>query len=355
MKLLRRRRSSDGAPSPAQERPDEPVATERVDDPLGEIDALMRQNRERRDPETERRLLLIRHQAFEELRDAPAGTAAEPGADAGGNAQMAQGLPTLAPRDLTPEALRAAILSRGCLYVPELISRARAEGLAAGIDRAFDAYDASGGNGAAQADGWFEPFTLPGQDFSRGRGWDRDAGAVWAADSPRLMFELLDSFERRGLRELIERYLGQRPAVSVNKSVLRRVPPGSNQLADWHQDGAFLGGARIRSLNVWLALSDCGRDAPGMDVLPQRLDHVVEPGTDGAIFDWSISNATVERVGGEGAAVRPEFRAGDVLFFDHLFLHRTASEPEMTRTRYAIETWFFSPSTYPDKLVPLVF
>jgi hypothetical protein len=52
--------------------------------------------------------------------------------------------------------------------------------------------------------------------------------------------------------------------------------------------------------------------------------------------------------------VRPRFEPGDALLFDHLMLHRTASEPSMTKRRYAIETWFFAPSAYPDGQVPLV-
>ena len=45
----------------------------------------------------------------------------------------------------------------------------------------------------------------------------------------------------------------------------------------------------------------------------------------------------------------------DVLLFDDLFLHRTAADPTMPRRRYAIETWFFAPSAYPEGQIPLVF
>ena len=34
---------------------------------------------------------------------------------------------------------------------------------------------------------------------------------------------------------------------------------------------------------------------------------------------------------------------------------RTAADPAMTEPRYAIESWFFAPSRYPDDQVPLVF
>ena len=36
-------------------------------------------------------------------------------------------------------------------------------------------------------------------------------------------------------------------------------------------------------------------------------------------------------------------------------LHRTGVSPGMTRTRYAIESWFFAPSTYPQDQVPILF
>ncbi len=50
----------------------------------------------------------------------------------------------------------------------------------------------------------------------------------------------------------------------------------------------------------------------------------------------------------------PHFRAGDAMLFDML-LHRTAVGPEMTRERYAMETWLFAPSTYPDGQIPVVY
>jgi len=109
----------------------------------------------------------------------------------------------------------------------------------------------------------------------------------------------------------------------------------------------------VRSLNLWLSLSRCGDQAPGLDIVPRRLDRVLETGTDGAMFDWSVSPAVVESVG--TPVLRPELGPGDALLFDHLFLHRTAVDPSMTKERYAIESWFFAPSTYPEGQIPLVY
>ena len=44
--------------------------------------------------------------------------------------------------------------------------------------------------------------------------------------------------------------------------------------------------------------------------------------------------------------MRPVFEPGDALILDHMNLHRTAVDAAMTRDRYAIEAWFFAPSTY---------
>ena len=177
---------------------------------------------------------------------------------------------------------------------------------------------------------------------------------MWAADSPRVMFDLLESFERAGMRQMLTAYLSGRPTLSVNKGTLRRARP-TVDTAWWHQDGAFLG-RDIRSLNVWLSLSHCGRDAPGLEVVPERLAGIVETGTQGADFDWSVGDSVAAEASGEKAS-RPVFKPGDALLFDHLLLHRTFTDPAMTGTRYATETWFFAPSAYPDPAdqVPLVY
>ena len=99
------------------------------------------------------------------------------------------------------------------------------------------------------------------------------------------MFDMLEAFERSGLREVIHGYLGEVPAISIQKCTMRKVEPDSG--SGWHQDGAFLG--QVRALNVWLSLSRCGDLAPGLDLVPKRLDEIVPTGTEGAIFDWSVA------------------------------------------------------------------
>jgi hypothetical protein len=324
-----------------------------MDDGQG-LDAIRRltaSNRTRRDTLVEERLVTLRHEVFPTLprrsREAlaPEVVREQPGAP----------LAPTDPRELTVATLRRGLARHGCVLVRGLIPPERAEALARGIDRALDAFDGCEASGSEAASPWYVPFApaSEGQFAVRRRGWVRASGGLWTADSPRMLFELMELVEDTGIAALIEAYFGERPALSANKCTLRRVPTDTN--TNWHQDGAFLG-RDVRSLNLWLALSPCGVDAPGLDIVPQRFDEILPTGTDGALFNWSVSPAVVEdAAGGPDAIASPEFERGDALLFDHMFLHRTGVSPGMTRERWAIESWFFAPSSYPDGQIPLAY
>jgi hypothetical protein len=320
---------------------------------LDAVDALTTGNRTLRDTALDRHLVRLRHEAYREVRDASCDAAwpvVAPGDDL-----VADGLPTIAANELTPEVVSTGIFRHGCLRVRRLVPEQRVHRLAEGIDRAIAGYDAhAAGVTSDETTPWFEPFK-PRHEYTVGvkRAWVRDSGGVWTADSPRVLSELIDTMHEVGLDRVINAYLGERPVMSVNKCTLRRVGNDPRD-ASWHQDGAFLGEG-IRSINVWMSLSHCGRDAPGLDVVPRRFDRVLETGTDDAFFPWAVGSSVVDRVTTTCPVHRPVFEPGDVLLFDDLFLHRTAAEPAMPRHRHAIETWFFAPSAYPDGQIPLVF
>ena len=319
---------------------------------LERIDALSRENRAAHDPQTERRLLRLRHRAGLELTDRPAADLDYPAPEFD---RLPDGsdLPEISPGELTPGLLRAAMLRSGCLLVRGLVDPDQATRLVDGIDRAFEARGQAGSGGSVDRT-YYKVFeAAPQFDFGIQRGWIADdAGGLWSVDSPRVMFEMLDAFERSGLRQVATEYLGERPAISANKCTLRRVRPDTGKGHSlWHQDGAFLGD--VRALNVWLSLSHCGDVAPGLDIVPRRIDNVLPTGTEGAVFDWSISQTVVEEAAGDVAIARPIFAPGDVLLFDELCLHSTAAEPEMPNTRYAIESWFFGTSGFPADYAPL--
>jgi Phytanoyl-CoA dioxygenase (PhyH) len=324
-------------------------ALEHDGDLLAAIETLNVANRAHRDPALECELVRVRHLAF--LRhDREPGHARpiDPPAAAAGRGPL-----TVTRDGLSPQALNLGIRRHGCVYVPGLIGDDDVRTLVDGIDRAFDALEAHhAGDRAAATDSWYVPFR-PAPEYNLGmkRKWVVDNGGLWTADSPPMLFSLLEIYRAAGVIETIAEYLGERPALSVNKSTLKRIDGKTG--GEWHQDGAFLG-ADVRTVNVWLSLSHCGRDAPGLDILPRRVDHVLETGTEGAAFSWAVGPGIVERLAATDAVARPVFEPGDALLFDELFLHRTAAELSMPRERYAIEMWFFAPSAYPDDLVPLL-
>ena len=127
------------------------------------------------------------------------------------------------------------------------------------------------------------------------------------------------------------------------------MPPGFQ--GEWHQDGRFLG-ERIKALNAWVALSPCGIDAPGLDIVARRVPNILQCGTDGAIADWTIGSAQVLEAAGSSIAT-PRFEPGDALLFDQFLVHRTAGRPEQTLKRWALESWFFAPSAMPADHHPL--
>jgi hypothetical protein len=329
-------------------------------DLVGAVDALTLANRAASSAETERALVRARHEAFAAARDrAGAGALAEPAT----SLPAAAPLPVVEAGALDAGLIRTAIQRHGALHVRGLLPDERVAALVAGTDRAMAAAEAfEAGAAVDETTPWFEPFR-PGRDYpvdmkmqvGNRRHWVREAGGVWTADSPRMMFEFFETLDAIGLRAVITEYLGERPVLAVDKCTLRRVDLDTG--SDWHQDGAFLGtGPGFRTVNVWMSLSDCGVDAPGLDVVPARLDSIVETGTDGAQFQWAVGPGAVDRVVASiGSAVfRPVFRAGDALIFDELFLHRTAIDGTMTKQRHAIETWFFAPSAYPGQFVPVI-
>jgi hypothetical protein len=328
---------------------DEMVASGSV---LDAVELLHSANVEQPDPRVENRLAVLRHDAFAELHPVSAfdewPVPVEDGDDDGEPPQI----PQIAPSELSAGAVRRAISRHGSAHVPGLLSAAQVKAFVDGIEHVLSLRESNADHAVRSHSSWFNSLPLPREEAqSLARHWVAGDGGMLACDSPRLLELLFTTYEAVGLREVVAEYLGERPALSANKATLRRARLDGK--SDWHQDGAFLGSG-IRALNIWVALTDCGVDAPGMDLVPRRFEEVQETGTGGAIFDWAVGPDVVEHLAADAPVVRPHFRAGDAMLFDDLFLHRTALDPSMTEPRHAIESWFFAPSCYPDGQVPIV-
>ena len=310
-------------------------------EPEQAIATLTRANRSHPSGELEANLVRVRTEAFDAIdrvhgRDAWPRTCPDPFPDVSGTP------PEIHRRDLDADLVAGAVGHHGSLIVRELVTPDDIAELRGAIQQAFDARKAFAAGDGSDASPYYEP-------FDRGRHHEQFGSErfVRIIDSPRTLFTLLEIYE----------HLGERPALSAHKCALRRLTPNADERSsDYHQDGSFLG-ANIRTANVWLTLSDCGGDTSttaGLDVIPTRIDHILDTGVDGAMFDWTISESTVARAAGASTVVRPVFAAGDAMIFDELMVHRTGLSEGMVDERMAIEAWFFAPSEYPDDHVPIL-
>tara|TARA_R100000005_G_scaffold95676_1_gene78160 strand:+ start:3337 stop:4293 length:957 start_codon:yes stop_codon:yes gene_type:complete len=281
---------------------------------------------------------------------APQHSATQPGE--GHSPALCNGLPELPAAALSAAGLRHGIQTHGAVIVRDLIPATLHPVLRELIDRVI----AASANPRGKHDCYFDPpdilrQKMPGGELGRSRAFHRDSGSAMCAEAPCVAESLLELYESLGLKTLCTDYLGEAPCLSVKKWVLRKTLLPVHQ-AGWHQDGAFMG-EHINSINLWIPLTRCGGEtgAPGMDVVPARLRHIVS--ADGALFDWSVSPESVSSHFPRTPPVAPVFNPGDALLFDHLFLHRTQYRTDFQRPRYAIETWFFGESAAPLNQVPI--
>lgn len=293
--------------------------------------------------------LQVRHELFRRAAQGGAELPALPQV-----ARRASGTP--APEcqaaDLNVATVREGVLGSGSLIVRGLFDEQTCAGLRDQIDAGMAHFE---GRERSLDPNWFAPLSdLTGDpaapDYRRS-GYVIFDGTVLAADAPPVAVELLRLFRETGVADIARDYLGEAPALTLQKWVLRRVAPVEH--AGWHQDGAFMG-TDLRALNLWVALSDCGVSAPSLEIVDRPFDRVVPTGTPGAYFDWDVAPDVVDAERGEAAIEYPVFRAGDAIFFDHLTLHRTGVKPGMTQDRYALESWFFAPSSYPPQYAGLL-
>jgi hypothetical protein len=345
MRLLRRWRDGEyngGAEAIAA------APAESLEELRAQIAALTCANRSSRALTAERELLRLRYRAgIRLLETAPQDPSfAEPSGTEQPNGSGQ--LPEYSRGQLTPGLLRAALLRDGCALVRGLIESGDAIGFAEGIERAYRARESTQA-GHPDTEGYYEEFDPDPRLDAMGRGWVKLGGGLLAADSPRLSFDMTELFDSAGLPQLLSAYLGEPPVMSAHKTTLRKAEPSVS--GAWHQDGFFMG--PVRSINVWLSLSRCGDEAPGLDILPRRLNQYVATGTEGADLTWTISEREVQQAAAGTAVARPIFEPGDALIFDEMFLHKTGSDPAMSAPRFAIESWFFGGSAFPGEYAPL--
>ena len=357
MRLARRFRSNRTVaprPEPTADAPTQAApAGDATGPPIGRrIESLSAKYRRERDPLVAARLVALRHEAFAEMPREPAPvwppSYPDPFPEVSGRP------PEIEAAELTSDMLGGAIRHHGCLLVRGLFSSDLVALLRTDLDEAFKARAALAAGETEKKAPYYRPFrSLPGYPHVGGqRKWIEECGGVWVADSPPALSDVIEAFRTTSVSQVVGEYLGEPPALSVNKCTLRRV--GAESFPSWHQDGAFLGDG-VRAIDVWVSLTECGEDtnAPGLGIAPRRFDHLLPTATEGAIIQHSIGKPEVVRALDGLEIVHPHFRPGDALIFDELFVHCTGMQPGLTGQREALETWFFTPSTFPPTYAPL--
>jgi len=347
--LFRRKDRTSDTGTTAVAEPPNALSALSADELFSQIDALNDSNREKHSVETERRLVQLRNLAGIQLIEAAESGVEFATPDESRLPSRSNGLPEFARDDVTPGLLRAGILRDGCVLVRGLIPRETAISFAEQIDQSFAERELHD-EGKRHDESFYSEFTPdPRYGSEMARPWVKQGGGVLAADAPMPSFNMFEMFRSAGLPELVRGYLAEPPLIACQKTTLRKAEP--QVPGAWHQDGKFMG--PVRALNLWLSLSRCGDESPGLDIVPRRLDYLVTVNTEEAMLDYMISQQKAEEAAGDTEIIRPIFEPGDALLFDEMFLHKTGSDPSMPKPRFAIESWFFGPSAFAGEYAPL--
>lgn len=335
------------------------------------VAALAEANRAERDPMIELRLVELRHLAADAMEVGP-GRADWPPTYEDPFPDVVGRIPEIPASQLSTEVLGGAVAHHGALIVRGVFGPDQVARSVEAIERTHLRYraelEAALGEGEELPEdvpghpvdlsepldiAWYHPFRLQGMLVSPGlRDIVAQQGGTWLADSPSSTAIVLDGMRATGLTDAIAGHLGEKPVFTVQKSTLRRSLPKYNLVA-WHQDGSFYD-EDVRTMNVWVALSPCGGDrpAPGLEILPRRLDDILP--VDGVMAKHSVSYELVDELAAEVPTVIPVMDPGDALVFDEHLLHRTHLAEGMTDIRYALECWFFAPSHRVSYYTPLL-
>ena len=245
------------------------------------------------------------------------------------------GVPEVAAGDLDLDTLIAGVQGHGCLIVRGLFDESTCAGLRERIDLALQHFAA---RDRALDPQWHTPLSdLNGNPVSpvyRANGYVSFQGQVSVADTPAAADYVLSAFDTAGVPDLVRSYLGEEPALTLEKWVLRRVPrirtpAGTRTVPSWcrHPHAEPVDRAvRLWGDRLWTR---------------HRRQAVQRHRPHGCVLRLGCRRGRRHRTAGDKPIVSPVFEPGDAVFFDQFLLHRTGIKPGMTEDRYALESWFF--------------
>jgi hypothetical protein len=262
--------------------------------------------------------------------------------------------PEIDHRLLDVDVLRSALSHHGCLLVHNFFPEPTIERLRADVDAVAEGFDRwIGDTGRPVTPSRFVPFEAPDAQLPfEYRGWCGALGTYYAGDSPRGFLDLIDAFDAAGLPALLTDYMREPVLLALEKSALRKVP--KDVPSAWHQDGMRFG-VDVGLVNVWVALSPCGTDAPTLGIVPSRPKEILPLDSD-SLIEWEIDPTALAAFAGDLPLLELELEPGDAVIFDEMLVHATIVHPAMTKRRYDADAWFFPVSAFPSDLyIPLAY
>ncbi len=144
---------------------------------------------------------------------------------------------------------------------------------------------------------------------------------------------------------MVQSMLGTKAALLADQCWGRRqfAPgryPDGHSAHVWHQDGAlhfdfvapYPADALLKMLTCWIALTPCGEDAPGLELMRQPLPDLLPPA--------ELDARRVDERFAATAFWRPVCQPGDAVVFSGGTLHRTHVAPGMHKDRSSVELRF---------------
>ena len=169
----------------------------------------------------------------------------------------------------------------------------------------------------------------------------------------------IDDVLRHAISADLLHRLGPLTACDIDQCWIRRQyaprhAPLHHAPHSWHQDGALNfdfvahagaplpADALLDMFTCWIPLTPCGVDAPGLELVRQRIDRLLAP-----------AELTPERVHDRyppDTLARPAMQPGDAVLLSGDTLHRTHVTPAMRQDRTSIELRFFHAQPLPERL-----
>lgn len=123
----------------------------------------------------------------------------------------------------------------------------------------------------------------------------------------------------------------------------------------WHQDGAlgfdFFASKDIEqeatpllpTVTCWIALTQCGVDAPGLEFVTETIDELLVPN--------ELTHKSIHNRYPSDSFWQPQMQAGDAVIFKGGTLHRTHVVEQMRANRTSVELRFVAAHKIPTRLI----